>query len=94
MTALAASAFVWALILVPLLVIWVVGLVDIVRRDLSPRATFGWILIVVLLPFVGTLVYFLTRKPTEKEVRDAQAVASDARLADRRREVGPRPPVD
>ncbi|MGE5636460.1 MAG: PLD nuclease N-terminal domain-containing protein [Nocardioidaceae bacterium] len=94
MTALAASAFVWALILVPLLVIWVVGLVDIVRRDFSPRATFGWILIVVLLPFVGTLVYFLTRKPTEEEVRDAQAVASDARLADRRREVGPRPPVD
>jgi hypothetical protein len=58
MTALAATAFVWVFILVPLIVVWVIGVVDIVRRPLSGMATAGWIVVVVVFPFVGTLVYF------------------------------------
>jgi Phospholipase_D-nuclease N-terminal len=90
----AVSTFVWAFIVVPLVVVWAIGLVDIVRRDLSPRATLGWILLVVLLPVVGTLVFFLVRKPTDEEVRNAQALASDAERGERRFDVGPRPPID
>jgi hypothetical protein len=76
---MAASTAVWVFILIPLLVIWALGIVDIVRRELSPAHTAGWILLVVLLPLVGTLVYFLLRKPTEEQVRRAQEVAAQQR---------------
>jgi hypothetical protein len=92
MTALAATAFVWVFILVPLIVVWVIGVVDIVRRPLSGMATAGWIVVVVVFPFVGTLVYFLLRKPTPEELRRHRAAAADH--ADRRGDMEPRPPVD
>ena len=94
MTPLAASGFVWVFILVPLLVVWVIGVVDIVRRPLSRSATAAWIVIVLVLPFVGTLVYFLLRKPTQQEIELRQAAAADARQPDARADAGPRPPVD
>jgi len=68
----AASTAVWVFILLPLLVIWAVGLVDIFRRDLPRGTTAAWVLIVVLLPVVGTITYFLLRKPTEKEIRQTR----------------------
>jgi Phospholipase_D-nuclease N-terminal len=94
MTPLAASTFVWVFILLPLVVIWVIGLVDIVRRDLPRQATIAWILVVLLLPLVGTLLYFLLRKPTQEELRRAQAAGSDGSRGHGRTDVGPRPPVD
>ena len=79
MTVLAATTFVWVVILIPLLVVWALGIVDIVRRHLSPVQTAGWILVIVLLPLVGTLVYFLLRKPTEEEIRRSREVAAEGR---------------
>ena len=72
MTVIAASTAVWVFILIPLAIVWALGIVDIVRRHLPPAQTAGWILLVVLLPLVGTLVYFLLRKPTEEEIVRAQ----------------------
>jgi hypothetical protein len=68
----AASASVWVFILLPLLVIWAVGLIDIFRRHLPPGTTAAWVLIVVLLPVVGTIAYFLLRKPTKEEIQQAR----------------------
>jgi Phospholipase_D-nuclease N-terminal len=68
----AASAVVWVFILLPLLVIWAVGLIDIFRRDLPRGTTAAWVLIVVLLPVIGTITYFVMRKPTEKEIEQAR----------------------
>ena len=68
----AASASVWVFILLPLLVIWAVALIDIFRRHLPRGTTVAWVLIVVLLPVVGTIAYFLLRKPTAKEIDQAR----------------------
>ncbi len=76
---LAASTAVWVFILLPVLVIWAVGLVDIFRRDLPRGTKAAWVLIVVLLPIVGTIAYFLLRKPTEEEIRQAQRAARGGR---------------
>jgi Phospholipase_D-nuclease N-terminal len=94
MTPLAASTFVWVFILVPLLVVWAIGVFDIVRRPLSRPATAAWIVIVLVLPFIGTLVYFLLRKPTQQEIELQLAAAGDAPDADAEADVGPRPPLD
>lgn len=68
----AASASVWVFILLPLLVIWAVALIDIFRRHLPRATTAAWVLIVVLLPVVGTIAYFLLRKPTKEEIEQAR----------------------
>jgi hypothetical protein len=94
MTLLAVSTMVAVLILVPLVVVWAIGLVDIVRRPLSRQAKAAWILIVLVFPFIGTLLYFLMRKPTQEELRLHRAAGSDPSHADRRGDIGPRPPVD
>jgi hypothetical protein len=71
---LAASPATWVFILLPLLVIWVVGLVDIFRRDLPWQHKAGWTIVVLVLPVVGTITYFLLRKPSAAEIeRAAQA---------------------
>jgi phospholipase D-like protein len=94
MTPLGVSTFVWVFILLPLVVVWLIALVDIVRRPLSWLATAAWIVIVLMFPFIGTLVYFLLRKPTQEELRLQRAAAADQRPPDSRSDIGPRPPVD
>ena len=52
------------------LVLWVVGLVDAARRpDLDRGKRAAWILLIVIFPIVGTLVYLATR-PTLPDERD------------------------
>jgi Phospholipase_D-nuclease N-terminal len=78
MTVLAVSTFVWVFILIPLLIVWAIGVVDIVRRrDLSTVQTVGWVIVVILFPFLGTAVYWFLRKPTEKEIEQTQEAAAD-----------------
>jgi uncharacterized PurR-regulated membrane protein YhhQ (DUF165 family) len=53
-----------------LLVIWVFTIVDIVRSHLGAAKTSAWILIVLIVPFLGALLYwFVLRQPTEDEVQ-------------------------
>ena len=74
----AVSTATWVFILIPLLIVWVLGIADIVRRDnLDRSAKAGWILIVVLLPLIGTIVYFVMRKPSEKEIEQVQAAQQE-----------------
>ena len=45
---------------------WIVAIVDMVRRrnSLSRGQFFAWILIVIILPVLGTILYFVAgRKP-------------------------------
>ena len=71
MTPIAATAATWVFILIPLLIIWALGIVDIVRRDMPGSHKAAWILLVLILPVIGTLTYFVLRKPTEAEMRRA-----------------------
>jgi hypothetical protein len=52
------------LIAIPLLLIWVLTLVDLVRRhDLNGSRKVLWALVVLLVPVVGVIVYFIARPP-------------------------------
>src|SRR5215216_7431612 len=66
----------------------------VVRRPLSRQAKAGWIVAVLLLPFVGTILYWILRKPTEEEIRRGQAASADRRHDDPRAGLGPHPPID
>jgi hypothetical protein len=69
MTIVAATAFTWIFIILPLLIIWGIAIYDILRRPLSRQTKAAWVLIVVLLPVIGTIAYFVLRKPSDEEIR-------------------------
>lgn len=52
------------LIFIPLLLIWGFAIIDIFRRDdLSGWLKALWIVVVILMPFLGTLIYLIFRRP-------------------------------
>jgi hypothetical protein len=55
----------WLLIIfIPLLMIWGFALVDIFRRDDMPGWLKAlWVIVVILAPFFGTLIYLIFRRP-------------------------------
>jgi hypothetical protein len=58
----------WIVGLSALAVIWAITIVDVFRRPYSAAATVGWLALIVLLPFIGALIYWGIRKPTPDEV--------------------------
>ena len=54
-------AWFWWLIGVVVFIAWIVAIVDIVRRrnERTIAKTSAWILVVLILPVVGTITYFL-----------------------------------
>ncbi len=55
---------------VVILILWAIGLIDVARRpDFDRRKKAAWVLIIVLLPIVGTIAYFVMR-PTLPEERE------------------------
>jgi Phospholipase_D-nuclease N-terminal len=79
-------SLVWGTIAFLLIIVWVLSIVDIIRRHLGARRTAAWLLIVLILPFVGSLLYWALRKPPPDEVKRI----ADAERA-RREEAGRRP---
>ena len=77
MTVFAVSTFVWIVIVVPLVIIWALGVVDIFRSHRSRSTTAAWLIIVILLPVIGSLAYWALRKPTEKELTRARQAAGE-----------------
>ena len=42
------------------------------RRDLTGAWKVIWIIVLIALPFLGSLIYILSRKPTDQDMEDAQ----------------------
>jgi hypothetical protein len=59
----------WGTIALALLIVWALSVYDIVRRHLGAKRTAAWILIVVILPVVGSIVYWAMRKPEPGEAQ-------------------------
>ena len=69
--------FFWAMILIWFwfIVIWMFIRIfaDIFRRqDISAVMKVVWIIALFILPFLGALVYLITRKPTAQEMEEMQ----------------------
>jgi hypothetical protein len=66
------------LIFVPLLLVWTFAVFDIFRRDdLRGWMRALWLVVVILAPFIGTLIYLLFRRPgATPEERRAMDTAS------------------
>ncbi len=66
------------LIFLPLAMIWAFALMDIFRRDdMSGGWKAIWVLCIFLVPFFGTLVYLVFRRPGA-EIKDARYIEDPA----------------
>jgi hypothetical protein len=78
-------SIIWVTIGVALVIVWVITGVDIIRRHLGAKLTSAWLLIIVLLPFVGALAYWVLRKPEPGDDARVAAAQRDRREQARRR---------
>jgi hypothetical protein len=65
------STLVLLFVFIPLVSLWVFGLVDLfTRKDLRGVQIVLWLLLIVFLPVIGIFIYFLVRpEPEELERR-------------------------
>lgn len=63
------AAFGFGILGVAIMILWVLGLIDVLknRTDLDRGQKSGWVLLIVLLPVVGTIYYFIRRPTLESE---------------------------
>jgi hypothetical protein len=71
------NTFFLLLIYIPLIMVWGFAVLDIFRRDdIHGGAKALWLVVVIFLPFIGTLIYLIMRQPgSTPEERQALADA-------------------
>jgi len=63
----------FALIGFVLLLIWIVTMIDVFRRnDLSTAGKCAWALIVLLIPIIGVIAYYIARPPDAFDVHTSE----------------------
>ena len=74
---LAFSGAQWILLavfVIPVLILWGYAIVSLVgRRDLAIGAKLLWLLAIVVLPLIGSILYFMLRPAPQEQNRRAQA---------------------
>jgi hypothetical protein len=58
------TVFAAVVLLLPALLLWLYAIVDVIRRDdLTSAAKTLWVIPIVLLPYLGALIYLAIRAP-------------------------------
>jgi Phospholipase_D-nuclease N-terminal len=83
----------WTLLISCLWAAWLVLLCMVVgdvfrRRDLSGWGKTAWVVVAILLPFLGVLAYMATQKDGLTERRSARAAAKELEKAEFLRDIG------
>jgi hypothetical protein len=82
---LAVSEFIRTLLIImiaaPLIILWVASVFDVIRQHYSGWTVVGWLLVVLVLPIVGPMLYFALRKPRESEAESTYLAQRDIQHA-------------
>lgn len=93
MTPLATSTFLQvlfaAMIIIPVVILWVAAVVDVVKNGGSGVKIAGVLLLILILPIIGPVLYFVFRSEPEPTPGDVEAAA--LAQADLRREAAGHP---
>jgi hypothetical protein len=69
----------WLIIVSAVAVVWVLTIVDVLRRHYPGWTAAGWIALAVVLPFLGSLIYWARRTPSQAEVEEQQLAEASLR---------------
>jgi hypothetical protein len=56
------------LIATPFILLWGAALFDLIRSHHSGWAIVGWMLLILVIPIIGPMIYFAFRRPSQSEV--------------------------
>jgi hypothetical protein len=74
----------WTMLVFFMWVIWFWLLItifsDLFRRDLSGWAKAGWVIFLIILPFLGVLIYLITQSKAMAERRNQEAQAAQSQF--------------
>jgi hypothetical protein len=71
--------FFWFLVIAVLIIVAVITIVDAVRQKNGGWSMAGWVLLIVILPAIGCLIYWITRDYTSDDVEQAFLADQDRR---------------
>jgi hypothetical protein len=56
-------SWIWPIVAIAVIALWVYALIDIVKRrhSMSGGKIAAWVIIILVFPILGTIVYFLVR---------------------------------
>ncbi len=81
MPVLAVSDFMHSLFIIlvatPFILLWGAALLDLIRGDHSGLGIVAWMVVILVIPIVGPLIYFAARKPTRDDVDQAYLAERD-----------------
>ena len=69
----------WIIIAVAVAAAWLLGVIDIFKRRLGMKHTVAWLLIVLIMPVLGTILYWVLRDPDPGDLRRAEAAQRELR---------------
>ena len=78
------QGFLHALIMLALAFLWGFALYDLATRKLSGTKKVAWLLIIILIPFIGVIVYLVTRPEPAYSGSDERAGMTQQGEQDRR----------
>ena len=81
MPILAVSDFMHSLFIIlvatPFILLWGAALLDLIRGQHSGWGIVAWMLVILMIPIIGPLIYFAARKPTRDDVDQAYLAQRD-----------------
>ena len=75
----------WSMVAAVLVIIWIITVVDIVRRRVALVPAVAWLVVVAIVPVIGAAVYWGTRKASPEDLQ---------RTVDARRDLHRNSPYD
>ena len=92
MSVLAVSDFLRSLSLIlvatPFILLWGCALLDLIRSHRSGWAIVAWMVVILVIPIIGPMVYFALRKPTRHEIDEKYLAERELQRAAAARPVG------
>jgi Phospholipase_D-nuclease N-terminal len=76
------------LVTVPVIILWIAAVVDVIRHGHSGLKIAAVLVLVLIVPIVGPLLYFIFRKPEAHSAEDIAMAQADLRREAARRPVG------
>jgi hypothetical protein len=91
-TLLATSTFLQVLfatmIVVPVIILWIVAVADVIRSGGSGLKVAAVLVLILVVPILGPLLYFVFRRPEPASAEAVQMAQEDLRREAARRPVG------
>jgi phospholipase D-like protein len=82
---LAVSDFIRTLLIImiatPLILLWGAAVFDVIRHHYSGWTVVGWLLVILIVPIFGPILYFALRKPPEGAAESAYLAQRDLQHA-------------